>query len=180
MFGHAPGSTKNTQQHEEMDNYFLCTGRHRLMRRRTKGLLFTFWLCANSGERFPCASLLLAEPSQASGAASASTCPSCGHRCLASGSEVIPAQGCAWDMHLPRGEQLLLHPILRAAPHRPGQRLAAPHPPQQTAPHSSPRGPARDFFWQPQAPRRHCQTPQAGCRGSCSDARQAPQHSSGP
>lgn len=35
----------------------------------------------------------------------------CGHRRLASGSEMTPVQGCAWDTSLPRGEQLFLHPI---------------------------------------------------------------------
>lgn len=58
VFGHAPRERGDSpHQHEEMDNYFPCTGEtHRLMRRRTKGLLFAFWLCVNDGECFLSAS----------------------------------------------------------------------------------------------------------------------------
>lgn len=41
-----------------------------------------------------------------------------GRGCLISGSEMTPAQGCAWNTSLPREEPLLLHPIHPSGQHR--------------------------------------------------------------
>lgn len=159
------GNVKSTQQHEGTDNYFPCTGRLRLMRRRTKGLLFRFWLCAHTGERFPPASLLLLShpgllgqrlPPRDPGGAGTHH----GHRCLASGTEVIPAQGSAWDPSLPRGEQLLLHPHPQGSTHHACPAKVCSSPPSSAEGSSlQPTGTGKGALLAAPGTRRHCQAP---------------------
>lgn len=170
VFGHAPRERGDSpHQHEEMDNYFPCTGEtHRLMRRRTKGLLFAFWLCVNDGECFLSASFAAcwATPGSFQG----SVClhvpwlelrtghaAACGHPASSTGA-ALGAQA------FPRGEKCA------PTPHPPGQCWAHPgnsllHPTLPSRQHliTAQNKPAKELFCQHhRQPCRYCQKHWAG------------------